>query len=174
MSERTDTLMEAISGGTGTRRASSREGSNRFFLLVLFALFVVALLIAIATGTGIYRSLSTMQANADDNRLGLSLIANSVKATDATDAVAVGNGPEGRSLVLVERLTSGTYETRLYLYQGYLVEEYALASSAYTPAKASRIVASSTFNFNYRDGLLSVTTDQGTIDVALRNVQGGV
>ena len=66
---------------------------------------------------------------ADDTRLATGLIANSVRAADSVDAVGAGKGPEGRSLVLTERLDSGTFETRIYAYQGSIVEEYALTDA---------------------------------------------
>lgn len=170
-----DTLMEALMSTRRVREATQEsKDTGKLFALLLFALFVAALLMAIVAGTGIYRSLSQMQSSAGDARLGLNLVANSVRANDAAGSVAVGSGPEGRALVLVENLDSGSYETRIYLYQGSIVEEYALASAAYTPAKATKIVDSSTFDFTYSSGILTVTCDQGSVDIALRSVQGGV
>lgn len=166
--------MEAIA--TGKLAPERRKGGRdygRVFTGLLFALFVLALLMAIMVGTGVYRSLYDMRTETDEARLSLSLVANDVRANDAVDAVAVGSGPEGRSLVLVERLDSGTYETRLYLYQGNIVEEYSLADAPYTPERATQIAPSGTFDFSYAGGLLTITTDQGTADVALRSVRGG-
>lgn len=85
----------------------------------------------------------------------------------------MGSGPEGRSLVIVEELQSGTFETRFYLYQGRVLQEYSIAGTPYTPEKASIVADSDTFEFTYSKGLLSVTTDQGTSNVALRSAQGG-
>jgi hypothetical protein len=75
--------------------------------------------------------------------------------------------------VLVERLRSGTYETRIYLYQGHVVEQYAVAAKPYEPEKATPIVPSETFSFSFEDGLLTITTDAGSAEVALRSVRGG-
>ena len=57
--------------------------------------------------------------------------------------------------------------------EGKVVQEYSLAGSGYTPEKATEVTASDTFDFSYSDGLLAVTTDQGTAEVALRYMQGG-
>lgn len=75
--------------------------------------------------------------------------------------------------MLTERLESGVYETRLYAYQGSIVEEYARADAAFTPEKAREIVKSKRFDFAYENGLLTVYTDQGSTSVALRSVRGG-
>ena len=165
-----DAVMEALTSRGIAQRAEGGQGFGRLFTVLLFALFIVALLIAIMTGTGLYRALVEVRDQADDTRLATGLIANSVRAADSVDAVGAG---EGRSLVLTERLDSGTFETRIYAYQGSIVEEYALADAAYTPEKATPVVASERFAFSYENGLLTVETDDGSVQVALRSVRGG-
>ena len=172
------------------------------FTGLLFALFVVALLMAILTGTGVYRSLHQEGVTADNQRLSLTLLANDVRANDQIDAVACAwvtendvratiaedagvldssaadTEAEGRSLldgpalVLRETLESGVYETRLYRYDGTIMEEYALADAPYDPEKATSIVDSAVFDFTYQDGLLTIATDAGTVSVALRSGGG--
>lgn len=160
---------------TGQARGHAQAGRTRgrLFVTLLFAFILVFLLLALLAGMSAYRSANDVRAAADNTRLGLALIANSIRANDATDAVGVAEGPEGRALVLTERLENGTYETRLYAYQGFIVEEYARADAPYTPEKAREVVASEQFDFSYADGLLTVYTDQGETSVALRSVRGG-
>ena len=74
--------------------------------------------------------------------------------------------------MLTERLDSGTFETRIYAYQGSIVEEYALADAPYDPSKATAIVRSSVFDFSYGGGLLTIVTDAGQTSVALRAAGG--
>ncbi|WP_322152896.1 DUF4860 domain-containing protein [Paratractidigestivibacter sp.] len=139
------------------------------FLAVLFGL----LLVALVTGVRTYSSVAMAQSTNNASREGLELIANSIRANDTTGCIAVGQGPEGRSLVVVEKLDSGTYEVRTYLYQGKVVQEYALAGNQYTPQSATELATSNSFDFTYANGLLSISTDQGSCEVALRNLQGG-
>lgn len=150
-----------------------RRRLRRLFPVLLLTVFFTAMLTALITGVFVYRHISEVQQENVARREGLDLIANIVRANDATDSVAAGEGPEGRSLVIVETLDSGTYETRLYLYEGKIVQEYSLQGASYTPAKASTVTESETFSFAYSDGILSITTDQGTREVALRYLQGG-
>lgn len=171
MTKRTD-ITKALSQApfSEAKRSQAAGSSGHMFTALLFALFVIALLLAIVAGTNVYRNLNDVRSGADEARLGLTLLANNVRANDAADAIAAGTGPEGRSLVLVERLDSGTYETRIYRHEGNIVEEYALADAAYTPEKAVVICPSDVFDFSYGNGLLTITTDQGSADVALRSV----
>ena len=145
----------SVEGDTGHRH-------RRLFPVLLLCVFFVALLLALIAGVAVYRHVSDAQNDNVSRREGVELIANIVRANDAKGAVATGQGPEGKSLVIVENLGSGTYETRLYLYKGKIVQEYSLAGTAYTPAKASEVTESSRFDFSYTDGLLTITTDQCT------------
>ena len=174
--ERDAQFMNAVQGGltSAIDRGSGRTREyGRVFTALLFALFIITLLMAIMAGTRVYSALSDMRDQTDQSRLAMGLLVNSVRADDAIDAISVGAGPEGRSLVLTERLNSGTSETRIYLYQGQVVEEYSVAGTPYTPEKATPVVPTDTFDFSYADGLLTIITDEGRADVALRSVRGG-
>lgn len=188
-------------GGNPRRRAERDFG--RVFTGILFALFVIALLIAILVGTGVYRALHQEGEVADYQRLALTLLANDVRANDQVGAVVrawvtdeaieieeavagaggamslaaevrevEGNKLDGPALVLRETLPSGVYETRLYRYDGVIMEEYTLADAPYEPGKATPIVRSSVFDFSYRNGLLTIVTDAGETSVALRSAGG--
>ena len=145
---------------------------HAFPAIILGALFV-ALLLALIAGVIVYKYITDTQSQANVARESIGLICNAVRANDAEDAIAVGQGPEGRSLVIVEKLDSGTFETRFYLCQGEVLQEYSLAGSPYTPEKANQVAESSSFDFDYSHDLLSVSTDQGTAEIALRSLQGG-
>ena len=142
-------------------------------MTTLFAVLALFLLGTLLVGTNAYRAVNDVRSSTDETRLGLALIANSIRMNDAVDAVGVAEGPEGLALVLTERLEGGDYETRLYAHEGAIVEEYARADAPFAPEKAREVVASERFEFAYADGLLTVSTDQGSTSVALRSVRGG-
>lgn len=169
------TRLTSIPKAMSTIRAEKRHHLPRqMFAGLLMLVFFSMLLIALITGVTVYKRVADVQLATNEDRLAMQLIGNYVHANDSRGSIKVGQGPEGRSLVLLERLDSGNYETRIYLYNGSIVQEYALEGAAYTPAKATELVESSTFSFTYSNGLLSITTDQGTSDIALRSEQGGV
>ncbi|MDO4536921.1 MAG: DUF4860 domain-containing protein [Coriobacteriales bacterium] len=165
-------VMDAVAM-TSSRHASSSNDRRRLFALLLFAVFVTVVLIAMVVGIESYGTLVKMSNSNDARLMSLSPLVSNVRANDVSGSVAVGTGPEGRSLVLVHSDSMDTYETRIYLYEGNIVQEYALAGNPYTPSKATVLSASNSFEFSYSDDLLSITTDAGTAKVALRNIQGG-
>ncbi len=174
LSAQNSSFINAVEAGafSSKLRFARQPDYNRMFMALLFCLFVVCLLLAVVVGVHTYSTVSADQAKGNASRLATSFLVNDIRANDALDAVATGTGPEGPSLVLIERLENATYETRLYLYKNNIVQEYTKAGSPYAPAQATPVVASRMFHFEYADGLLTLVTDQGTSKVALRSVKG--
>lgn len=139
------------------------------FAVVLFAVFALTLFAALLAGTSVYKGIVSDGDGADDARRGTTLIVNTVRAGDAAGAVSTGQGPEGPSLVLTENLETGSFETRLYAYDGWIMQEYAIAGAPYDPAGATRVVRSQTFSPEILDSAVRVGTDQGDTLVALRS-----
>ena len=159
---------------TGGERLAprGRVRSAHLFTTILFLVFVCALLLALAAGVGVYRHIHATGSATEQARLAGALVTNVVRSKDAEAAVSLGTAPGGgQSLVLTERLDSGTFEMRLYLYDGELVEEYVPAGTAYDPAHAEPLVAASAFavELDGDAGALRVTCDDTTTFIALRS-----
>lgn len=167
-------------GGQGAFAGGGREGRHgrgggaggaHVFTVLLFLLFCAALLTVLVVGTNVYRSLAAATDAADTARMQGTLIANAVRAHDAASAARVDVSPDGGPmLVLAEHLDSGEYEVRLYLQDGWIVEEYAPAGTAAGNVSATQLVASDTFDMSWEgNALLAITTDAGVTYVALRS-----
>lgn len=154
------------------RDSGADKGPSSLFSGLLMLVFIAMLMLALVVGVTTYQKVAGAQFDSNDARLGKQLIANNVRSLDGKDTVRVGTGPEGRSLVLVEEVDGQTIETRIYLYENQIVQEYSFEGAPYDPEKAVKLVDSSMFHINYDSGLLTITTDQGTTDVALRSKQG--
>ena len=152
------------------RRESRLTMGHGFSFTVMSAFFIV-MMICLVAGVAIYRGVSTQHARTNDLRMQSGLLVNIVRMNDMADCVQRAAGPEGDALVLVTTLDSGTYETRVYLYQGAIVQEYAIAGRPFNPDNAVRVVESSSFGFDFRDGLVSMYTDDGCFQVAIRSAQ---
>ena len=146
--------------------------SNHTFTIILMVVFFLVMMTCLTAGISIYRSVTNMQNQANALHMRSGLLVNVVRMNDSADAVAKGTGPEGDALVFVERLESGTYETRIYRYQGAIVQEYAIAGRPYNPENAVKVIDSDSFEFLYANGLVVVASDEGACDVALRSHQG--
>lgn len=170
------TVRETTSHHAALQRSAMRQRDwNHSFTLVLFVLFVGTMLCAIVVGSHSYQRLQGQVDQVNERRLSLDVMANTLRAGDSRGAIGVGEGPEGKSLVVSELLGEDGYETRFYLYEGKLLQEYALAGTQCTPEKATELAETQSFSFDYDSatGLLTILTDQGTRAIALRSTQGG-
>lgn len=156
-----------------SRLPEKKGRSSRIFTVVLLAVFFIVLMGGLAAGVAMYQAVANNQLDTNNARMQAGLLASNVHVNDTYDALGTGNGPEGRALVLTERLDTGSYEMRIYLYKGQIVQEYSIAGSAYTPERAQPLLASKTFDFELHGSLLVIHTDQGSTNVALRSYQGG-
>lgn len=138
--------------------------------MALFGLLLACVLGLMGLGSGLYGGLTrSMNAN-NAARASLRYLTTSVRAADAQDSLRLEEGPEGTMLVLAEPSTG--YETRIYCWQGQLVEEYAASASSPAPENAQPVCPCTRFEAARSGRLLELTTDQGTARVALRCGEG--
>ena len=151
------------------------NNANRMFTLVLFTVIIVCLLASLALGVNIYRNMAVHKSELQQIRLETSLISNSLSQLDKAGAISVRQGPQGAMVVASEKSGSSTFETRLYLYEGWLVEEYVLDSTEPNPQNAVSLAQTSVFDAELNDegSLLTITTDAGTTHIAIRSSKGG-
>lgn len=173
MSEYSTDVVDAVVASSDHRLGSAQD-LQRAFSIILFAVFVIVDLLALMAGAQSFGSINAMQSSNDKVVMTIGPIASNVRASDTAGGVTTGTGPEGEALVLVERDAEGTYETRIYLYQGHIVQEYSLGNAPYAPERATVLAESKTFSFAYDEGLLTIESDAGVSKIALRNEQGGV
>lgn len=150
------------------------EKSTPAFALALFVLMLGCILALAAMGGSLYGSLVENRRSNDARRASLSYVSAQLRAADESGAVSVRKGPEGDALVLAEPLSGSGYETRIYLYNGNLMEEYSEAGSALSPKKAQSIAKTARFSAKIAPAgqmgnLISVTTGEGTVKVYLHS-----
>lgn len=162
-----------VSAFERSKKPETNRAPAKMFTLILMAVFFIALMGGLAAGAGVYSSVAQVKSYNDDVHLQSGLLANTVHVNDSVYAVERGEGPEGPALVLVESLDYGTFETRVYQYKGTIFTEYAISGREYNPTSATPLFKSDTFEFAFDGELLTMTTDKGTLEVALRSSQGG-
>ena len=138
--------------------------------LALFGLVLLTLLALVVLGTGVYRWLVSTQDAQNAQRAQLTYLSAQVHAADAAGAVSVGQGPEGAMLVLAGENDTAT---RIYLADGWLVEDYAAADAALAPADAQQIAQTETFDAQLDGNVLRLQTDAGVTHVTLRSEEAG-
>ena len=137
------------------------------FSLALFVLMLGCVLVLAAFGAQVYRALTENQSRNNGVRASLSYVAARLRAADEDGAVSILPGPQGDALILADTGEETGYETRIYVFDGQLMEEYTACQSDFDPSMAQAVARTDTFVVEMESGLVSVTTDQGTVRVYL-------
>lgn len=169
--EHTNQAMGAVEASRERHRTRNR--GLRVYALALMGVFFVVLMIGLVAGVVMYRSIASSQARASELDMQAGIVASAVHAGDVHDALGVGQGPEGDALVLVDSISGSTYETRIYQYQGHLVQEYALAGHDYRPQDANELLEAEDFGFQIDGGLVTFEIDGRSFDLYVRSAQDG-
>ena len=145
------------------RRTSLRHHTDGLVGLLLFGVFAVCVLSVLLTGAKAYRRLTERDQAAYSRRTCVQYIATRVRQADDLNGVAVEPFGEAAALVLQE---NGGYATKVYWYDGYLMELYAAADADLAPEDGEKIMELQSLDFSLEDQLLTVevTSSQGVRD----------
>ena len=136
------------------------------------ALFLAGFLLLVIFGAQSY----TRTAEGQNRNMGFralnSYLATTVRGYDTKDAVSVREGENGQILVIRDGDTG--YALRIYVNDGYLMEDFAMESAELHPEDASPIGKTDTFTIEkLRENVYLFTTDEGKVLVGLRSAEGG-
>lgn len=141
--------------------------------LLLFGVFAVCVLTVLLTGADAYRRLTDRDRNSYDRRSCTQYIATRVRQSDCLGSISIAPFGDGQALLLTEE---DGYITRLYCYQGSLMELYTDGDLELEPEDGEKILALSNLELSLDGGLLTVTTDCGgersTLLLSLRSEEG--
>ncbi len=139
----------------------SATGITAFFLCCFLALVLF--------GTNIYRSTAASRQAGNEMRASLSYLHTVSRSNEA--GISAGTGEYGDMLVVADGNTG--YGNRIYVYEGYLVEDYSRLSAPLLPDSASQICENSLLQIEaVRQDLLKVTVDEGTVYLHIRGKGG--
>ncbi|RKI63981.1 DUF4860 domain-containing protein [bacterium 1xD42-67] len=155
------------------RKRGSQHHIDGLLALLLFGVFAVCVLAVLLTGARAYRGLTQRDQAAYSRRVCVQYIATRVRQADGLDRVKVEPFGESQALVLSE----DGYATRVYCYEGYLMELYASVEEVLQPEDGQRIIPMGGMELALEDGMLSmdITDGQGVKDslrLSLRSGEG--
>ncbi len=143
--------------------------ASGFYIILITAFFLGCFLLLVLFGTNIYRNIAGRQAANNDQRAILSYLLTTTKMNE-TEITAGTDGQYG-TILTVEDAGTG-YGNRIYVYDGYLVEDYGKVDGALMPDYAIRIGETSTFEIDeINDSLMKVSTDEGSVFVHIRDAK---
>lgn len=104
-------------------RKAKKSNFDTIFVFGLFFLFTILALMIVGVGSQLYqRTLSNIQSNYE-SQTSLSYIKNKTKYLNA-ESVNVEHSPSGAMIMIDERVGGEEYQTVIYFYNGYLLEQF--------------------------------------------------
>lgn len=99
-----------------------RGGAGTIAALLLCCVFGVAALLSLTAGAGIYRQVAQRVEQSGERRVGLTYLSAKVRSFDEAGKVLTGTFGDGDALYLLQDIDGLTYETILYVHDGWLKE----------------------------------------------------
>lgn len=99
-----------------------QSGAGTLAALALTCVFGATLLLSLATGASVYRRVADRVEESAADRVSLSYITAKIHSSDAAGMVKVRPYGDGDGIFLYQEFEDVTYETILYVYDGYLME----------------------------------------------------
>ncbi len=120
--------------GKGESGVKKKQAGGQFAsATAVFFSFLLAMLLLVILGSSSYRdTVAGMEGN-QAARAGRAYLLTKLRSGDQAGMAAVETGAAGDVLVLSERAGDEVFETRIYLANGNLVEEYLPAGEGATP-----------------------------------------
>lgn len=158
------------------KRQETKHHMDGLLMLLLFGVFAVCVLIVLLTGARAYRGLTDRDRTAYDRRTCVQYIATKVRQGDAAGAVTVE--PFGDTVALRLNDSEAGCVTRLYCFDGWLMELYAFADGELEPQNGERIMPLEGLELSLEDGLLTAELQMGggvtdRLRLSLRSEEGG-
>ena len=145
----------------------SRNSLSELSIIGITAFFLGCFFLLIVFGTGIYSDIVASQNDSSFERSLSSYLLTVSKMGESK--VSYKNDSEVGEMLLIEDEDTG-YGNRIYLYDGYLVEDYGQIDGKLFPKNAIRIALNNTFKIEkVSPKLLKITTDCGDVFIGIKN-----
>ena len=138
--------------------------------LMIFALFAVGILSVLLGGVGVYQRLTQRDTVNYNSRTCTQYIATKLRQVPSPGAVSVASFGTGDALVIRETIGQEEYLTRIYCYDGWLMELFTGTGSGFAPEDGEKILPLKGLSVQSEGGLLAVSLscEDGTVwDVTL-------
>ncbi len=149
----------------------TKHQMDGLLMLLLFGVFAVCVLSVLLTGAKAYRGLTERDQAAYDRRTCVQYIATRVRQGDIEGGVRVEPFQDATALCL----TQDGYVTRVYWYDGYLMELYTGADAELHPEDGEKIMPMESLALAMEDGLLrlEIGTAGGAVDTLCLSLRSG-
>lgn len=137
-------------------RKTRKHEISGLFALVLFGVFAVCVLSVLLTGTDVYNKLVARDRDAYNRRTCAQYVAMKVRQAGTGTSVTLTDFDGVEALTLSEDIDGSIYQTRVYCYDGWLMELFAESGLEFHPENGNKVIEAQALDMDIEDGLLSI------------------
>jgi len=129
--------------------------------LLLFAVFAVGVLGVLLGGAQTYHYLTQRDAAAYDSRTCTQYLVTKLRQAPESGSVQIVSFGDGSALLIPETVEGEHYMTRIYCYDGWLMELYSVADGEFSPEDGEKILPASDLTVTRQQDLLVIGITDG-------------
>lgn len=139
----------------------SERSASTVAAFLLFAVFAAGVFGVLLGGAQSYRRLTRRDAAAYDSRTCTQYLATRLRQTQSSAGVQIVSFGGGNALLIPETLDGEAYVTRIYCYNGWLMELYSVADGEFSPEDGEKILPASDLEVSRQQDLLLIGITDG-------------
>ena len=141
----------------------SRRGAIIQMTCIITLLFSLgaSTCILVAAGYGSFSRMNEFQDECLNTRVAMNYVSMQIRRSDAKDSVRIEDSPHGTRLILSEDIEGERYETRIYLYDGYLRESFVPAEAPFNEEHGFEIIQLDSFGVKRENNVIGIELSSG-------------
>lgn len=153
----------------------SKNSIPDMFVLIVFAVFAVAVITVLSLGISSYQKLVAENDISYQERTCVQYIYSKLQHAGDTDRLYTENYAGGMALVIEEDFEGEVYYTKIYAYDGWLCESFSADQDEIVPETGEKIVRAKSIDIACTDTLVAVDieTEEGKFLEISYSVRGG-
>ncbi|MBE6972352.1 MAG: DUF4860 domain-containing protein [Ruminococcaceae bacterium] len=124
--------------------------------LLLLGVFGASILLVLLTGANLYQMMIQRGRQTGDDRIRTQFIATSVRQAPVSGAITVESFGNGDALTIRQEIQGEVYLTRIYCYDGWLMQLFAEEDGIFDPQDGETIVPADQMTLSRENDLLRV------------------
>ena len=117
--------------------------------------------ILVAAGYGSFSRMNEFQDECLNTRVAMNYVSMLIRRFDVNDSVRIDDSRPVTRLVLSEDIEGEIYETRIYLYNGYLMESFVPAESPFNEEYGFEIIPLDSFAVKRESNVIEIELSSG-------------
>ena len=150
-------------------KATGGQKIDTIIVLIIFSVFALSVLMVLMLGAGVYKNMTEISRESQDERTALSFIWTKVKNGDEAGKVYVGEFDGMPALCFDSEYGGADYRTVIYHYDGWVYELFSEIGYDFIPEDGVKIFAIDSLSFAEAEyGMIKVTAGERSLLISPR------